>query len=91
MHKKALEIEKKLELLLVILPVKISSHVIDQDLIFEDSKQLDFEYVTLELSKNTEIPNEKLTTTLLTNIIGQILLQKWVLMSIDMTQANISF
>lgn len=91
MHKKALEIEKKLKLLLVILPVKISFQVIDQDLIFEDSKQLDFEYVILELSKNTEISNEKLTTTLLTNIIGQMLLQKWVLTSIDMTQANISF
>ncbi len=90
MRKKILEIEKKLELLLVISLVRISFYVIDQDPIFEDGQQLDFECATLGLSKNTETPDEEPVTTLAANIIGQMPSRKWVLAPMDTTQADVS-
>ena len=90
MRENILEIEKKLEYLLVNSPMRISSCVIDQSLIFEDSQQLDFAYAVLELVKNTDIPDKKSATTLATNVISQIPLQQLVLMPVSRSQTKIS-
>ena len=75
---------------MVISPVRVSSYVIDQDPIFEDGQQLDFECAILGLSKNTETPDEEPATTLAANIIGQMPPRKWVLAPMDTTQAGVS-
>lgn len=69
---KNFKIEKKLEFLLVILPIKISSYVMDQDPIFENGKQYDLECANLELEKNFKIFDKKPMTTFAANDIVQI-------------------
>ena len=70
--------------------MRISSCVIDQGLIFEDSQQLDFEYAALELPKNTDIPDEKPATTLSANVFSQILPQQLLLVPVGRSQTEVT-